>query len=77
MTSFAELPPAEQSARLYQLALNAIPFWALDCVRVEPIKVRENAVLVVAGVQVVFSSRRSTAAMPGKLLIDGVSRRLA
>jgi Ser/Thr protein kinase RdoA (MazF antagonist) len=47
VTSFAELPPAEQSARLYQLALNAIPYWDIDCVRVEAIKVRENAVFAV------------------------------
>ena len=47
MTTFAELPPAEQGARLHQLALNAIPHWALECIRVEPIKVRENAVFAV------------------------------
>ena len=47
MNTFAELPPAEQSARLHRLALNALPHWALDCVRVEPIKVRENAVFAV------------------------------
>lgn len=47
MATFAELPPAEQSARLHQLALNAIPHWAINCVRVEPIKVRENAVFAV------------------------------
>lgn len=47
MTLFAELPPAEQSARLLRLALNAIPHWDIDCVQVEPIKVRENAVFAV------------------------------
>jgi len=47
VTTFAELPPAQQSARLHQLALNAIPYWALECIRVEPIKVRENAVFAV------------------------------
>jgi Ser/Thr protein kinase RdoA (MazF antagonist) len=47
VTPFSQLPPAEQSARLHRLALNAIPRWALDCVRVEPIKVRENAVFAV------------------------------
>ena len=47
MATFAELPPAEQSARLHRLALSAIRHWAIDCVRVEPIKVRENAVFAV------------------------------
>lgn len=47
MTPFSELPPNEQSARLHRLALHAISHWALECVRVEPIKVRENAVFAV------------------------------
>jgi Ser/Thr protein kinase RdoA (MazF antagonist) len=47
VSEFTELPPAEQSARLHRLALTAVSHWPLDCVRVEPIKVRENAVYAV------------------------------
>jgi Ser/Thr protein kinase RdoA (MazF antagonist) len=47
MSTFAELSSAEQSTRLYQLALAAVSLWPLECVRVEPIKVRENAVFAV------------------------------
>ena len=46
-SSFAALPPAEQNARLHRLALAAISRWPLECARVEPIKVRENAVYAV------------------------------
>ena len=47
MSSFTELTPAEQSVRLHRLALKAIAHWPLECVRVESIKVRENAVYAV------------------------------
>ncbi len=47
MTSFAQLPPEEQAARLHELARAALDHWALDYVRIEPIKVRENAVYAV------------------------------
>ena len=47
MSPFAELSPAEQSARLHRLALTAVSRWPLDCLRIEPIKVRENAVYAV------------------------------
>ncbi len=46
-SSFAALPPAEQNARLHRMALAAVSRWPLDCARVEPIKVRENAVYAV------------------------------
>ncbi len=47
MTAFADLPPAEQGARLHKLACEAVKHWPLEAVRVEPIKVRENAVYAV------------------------------
>jgi Ser/Thr protein kinase RdoA (MazF antagonist) len=47
VSAFTELSPAEQSTRLHRLALSAITRWPLDCVRLEPIKVRENAVYAV------------------------------
>lgn len=47
MTAFAQLSPAEQTERLQRVALKALPLWPLDVVRVEPIKVRENAVFAV------------------------------
>jgi Ser/Thr protein kinase RdoA (MazF antagonist) len=47
MTAFSELHPADQAARLRQLALAALSRWELDYVRIEPIKVRENAVYAV------------------------------
>jgi Ser/Thr protein kinase RdoA (MazF antagonist) len=47
VSAFNELSPAEQSARLQRMALKAIARWPLECVRVEPIKIRENAVYAV------------------------------
>jgi len=47
MTAFGELSPAEQGARLHKLACAAVKHWPLEAVRVEPIKVRENAVYAV------------------------------
>lgn len=47
MSTFAELSPSDQAARLYRLALAAVSLWPLECVRLEPIKVRENAVYAV------------------------------
>ena len=47
MSAFSELPPAEQSARLYRMALAAVSHWPFECTRIEPIKVRENAVYAV------------------------------
>jgi Ser/Thr protein kinase RdoA (MazF antagonist) len=47
MSTFAELSPAEQSARLHRLALAAVERWPLEAVKIEPIKVRENAVYAV------------------------------
>jgi Ser/Thr protein kinase RdoA (MazF antagonist) len=47
VSTFAQLSPEEQATRLHQLALAAISLWPLECVRVEPIKVRENAVYAV------------------------------
>ena len=47
MSAFGELPPAEQGARLHRLALEAVKRWPLEAVKVEPIKVRENAVYAV------------------------------
>jgi Ser/Thr protein kinase RdoA (MazF antagonist) len=46
-SAFSELSPVEQAARLHQLALAAVSRWSLDCVRIEAIKVRENAVYAV------------------------------
>ncbi|MDB6045878.1 MAG: aminoglycoside phosphotransferase [Gammaproteobacteria bacterium] len=46
-SAFSELSPVEQAARLHQLALAAVSLWPLDCVRIEAIKVRENAVYAV------------------------------
>jgi Ser/Thr protein kinase RdoA (MazF antagonist) len=47
MSTFTELPPTEQAERLYRLALSAVALWPIQCVRLEPIKVRENAVYAV------------------------------
>lgn len=47
MTGFADLPCDEQAELFRQLALSATAHWPLDVVRVEPIKVRENAVFAV------------------------------
>ena len=47
MSAFAELSPEEQATRLHRLAVAAVSRWPLDCVRIEPIKVRENAVYAV------------------------------
>ncbi len=47
MSAFSELPPAEQSARLHRMALTAVSHWPFECTRIEPIKVRENAVYAV------------------------------
>jgi Ser/Thr protein kinase RdoA (MazF antagonist) len=46
-STFSELSAVEQAARLQQLALAAVTRWPLDCVRIEAIKVRENAVYAV------------------------------
>jgi len=45
--SFAELAPEEQAARLHALARYAVALWPLQVVRIEPLKVRENAVYAV------------------------------
>ena len=47
MSTFAQLPPEEQATRLHRLAVVAAARWPLECVRIEPIKVRENAVYAV------------------------------
>jgi Ser/Thr protein kinase RdoA (MazF antagonist) len=47
MPGFSELSAAEQVERFRKLALAAVCRWALEAVRVEPIKVRENAVFAV------------------------------
>src|SRR5512135_1764865 len=47
MDSFARLSPGEHAARLHQLAVAAVKRWPLDCVRLEALKVRENAVYAV------------------------------
>jgi len=47
VSAFTELSPAEQSARLHRMALTAVSHWPFECTRVEPIKVRENAVYAV------------------------------
>ena len=47
MTAFSDLPPAEQSARLHRMALAAVAHWPFECTRIEPLKVRENAVYAV------------------------------
>jgi Ser/Thr protein kinase RdoA (MazF antagonist) len=47
VSTFSDLSPAEQSARLHELALTAVSYWPFDCMRVEPIRVRENAVYAV------------------------------
>jgi Ser/Thr protein kinase RdoA (MazF antagonist) len=43
----AQRPPHEQAELLRRVALSAISLWPLDCLRVDPIKVRENAVYAV------------------------------
>jgi Ser/Thr protein kinase RdoA (MazF antagonist) len=45
--TFTQLSPEEQATRLHQFALAAVRRWPLQCVRLEPIKVRENAVYTV------------------------------
>jgi Ser/Thr protein kinase RdoA (MazF antagonist) len=47
VSTFAELSPEEQATRLHRLAIAAVSRWPLDCVRIEPLKVRENAVYAV------------------------------
>jgi Ser/Thr protein kinase RdoA (MazF antagonist) len=47
VTAFSDLPPEEQSARLHRMALTAVSLWPFNCTRIEPIKVRENAVYAV------------------------------
>jgi Ser/Thr protein kinase RdoA (MazF antagonist) len=47
VSAFSELPPAEQSARLHGMALAAVAHWPFECTRIEPIKIRENAVYAV------------------------------
>jgi Ser/Thr protein kinase RdoA (MazF antagonist) len=47
VSTFADLSPEDQAARLHRLAVAAVSRWPLDCVRIEPIKVRENAVYAV------------------------------
>src|SRR5581483_11640378 len=47
METFAQLSATEQAARLHQLALTAVRLWPLECVRLEALKVRENAVYAV------------------------------
>lgn len=47
MIAFTELGPAEQSARLHRMALTAVSHWPFESTRVEPLKVRENAVYAV------------------------------
>jgi Ser/Thr protein kinase RdoA (MazF antagonist) len=47
MSTSPELSPGDPSARVYELALAALSRWPLEWVRVEPIKVRENAVYAV------------------------------
>jgi Ser/Thr protein kinase RdoA (MazF antagonist) len=44
---FSQLPPEVQAALLQQLAWAAAERWPLQCVRLEPIKVRENAVYAI------------------------------
>jgi Ser/Thr protein kinase RdoA (MazF antagonist) len=44
---FSQLSPEAQAARLQQLAWAAVERWPLQCVRLEPIKVRENAVYAI------------------------------
>jgi Ser/Thr protein kinase RdoA (MazF antagonist) len=59
--TFAELEAGEQAARLHRLALAAVARWPLECVRIEPIKVRENAVYAVhtaEGMRVVLRVHR-------------------
>src|SRR5436309_6241850 len=43
----SELPPGEQAERLHALATSALVRWSLEPVRVEPLKMRENAVYAV------------------------------
>ena len=47
MTGFSELSASEQVERFRELALAAVLRWPLEAVRVEPLKVRENAVFAV------------------------------
>ncbi len=44
---FADLSPEEQARRLLALATSALEHWELDVERLEPLKVRENAVYAV------------------------------
>jgi Ser/Thr protein kinase RdoA (MazF antagonist) len=43
-SDFSQLAPEEQADRLHRLAMEALDRWSLQPVRVEPVKVRENAV---------------------------------
>jgi len=47
MSTFAELPPTDQAALLHRVASAAVALWPLEGARLEPIKVRENAVYAV------------------------------
>jgi Ser/Thr protein kinase RdoA (MazF antagonist) len=47
MDSFTQLSPTEPAQRLHELALMAVRRWPLECVRLEMLKVRENAVYAV------------------------------
>src|SRR5262245_18010073 len=44
---FSRLPAIEQEARLAGMAQAAVALWPIACTRIEPIKVRENAVYAV------------------------------
>ncbi len=44
MSTLANLSPAEQALRLHRLAVKAATLWPFDGTRIEPLKVRENAV---------------------------------
>jgi Ser/Thr protein kinase RdoA (MazF antagonist) len=45
--AFTDLSPEEQARRLLDLATSALAHWELDAERLEPIKVRENAVYAI------------------------------
>jgi len=47
MTGFSELPAEQQLELFRRLALSATARWPLETVRVEPLKVRENAVFAI------------------------------
>jgi Ser/Thr protein kinase RdoA (MazF antagonist) len=45
--AFTDLSPEEQARRLLDLATSALAHWELDAERLEPLKVRENAVYAI------------------------------